>query len=125
MLFSPPVNTFLPWKSTLSWARFAAYRYRPLGCTWTVPAAWRSAVHRLGQRVRAKGDRRIDPAGVHPVGVHLVLGLDRDVHPGLRRMEIEMPRPEVPASVGGDRYPFGQDAVLVVEDLERAGVLSP
>src|SRR4029453_7964858 len=41
MLFSPPLNTFLPWKSTVSWARFAPYRNRPFGCTWTVPAAWR------------------------------------------------------------------------------------
>src|SRR6267143_1333887 len=39
MLFSPPLNTFLPWKSTVSWARFAPYRNRPFGCTWTVPAA--------------------------------------------------------------------------------------
>src|SRR5262249_32033652 len=82
----------------------------------------RAAVRRLGQRFRAEGDLRIDPAGFHLVRVHLVLGLDRDVHPGLRRMKIEMPRPEISASVGGDRHLVGQDTVLVVEDLERAGV---
>src|SRR5262249_60681161 len=41
MLFSPPLNTFLPWNSTVSWARLAPYRNRPFGWTWTVPAAWR------------------------------------------------------------------------------------
>src|SRR5207247_37641 len=37
-------------------------------------------------------------------------------------MEIEMPRPEILSSVGGDRHRVGEHAVLVVEDLERAGV---
>jgi hypothetical protein len=37
-------------------------------------------------------------------------------------MKIEMSRPEIPASVGGDRHLAGQYPVLVVEDLERAGV---
>ncbi len=82
----------------------------------------RSVVRRLGQRFRAEGDLRIDPAGFHLVRVHLVLGLDRDVHPGLRRMKIEMPRPEVSSSVGGDRHLVRQYAVLVVENFERAGV---
>src|SRR5262245_26866761 len=59
----------------------------------------RLAVRRLGQRFRAEGDLRIDPAALHLVRVHLVLGLDRDIYPGLRRMKIQMPRPEVLASV--------------------------
>src|SRR6267143_4343853 len=42
MEFSPPLNTFLPPTSIVSWARFAAYRKRPFGCTCTVPAAWRA-----------------------------------------------------------------------------------
>jgi len=37
-------------------------------------------------------------------------------------MEIEMPRPKVPTSVGGDRHSISQHTVLVVEDFERTGV---
>src|SRR5215475_2886995 len=82
----------------------------------------RSAVLRLRQRVRAERDVRIDPAAFHLVRVHLVLSLDRDVHPGLRGMKIEMPRPEVLASVGCDRHRVGQHTVRVVEGFERPGV---
>ena len=123
MLFSPPLKTFLPWNSTVSCARFAPYREAAVRVH--VDGAGRlprSDVLRLGERFRAECDLRIDPAAFHLVRVHLVLRLDRDVHPRLRRMEIEMPRAEVPAAVRRDRHLVRQHAVLVVEDFQRAGV---
>src|SRR4029453_6639460 len=66
MLFSPPLNTFLPWKSTVSWARFAPYRNRPFGCTWTVPAAWRD--RRVGGPARVSARKAIS-ALIRPASI--------------------------------------------------------
>src|SRR5262245_17928782 len=58
-----------------------------------------------------------------PVDIELVLPLDRDEHPRLARVEIEMPRPEAEPAAGRDRGEVGQRAVLEAVDLERAGIL--
>ena len=46
--------------------------------------------------------------------VELVLALERDVDPGLCRVEIEMARPEAVAAVRRDRNLIGQQAVPVM-----------
>ena len=79
-------------------------------------------VVRFGQRARDKGRIRREPAVLHREHHHLVLRLDRDINPRLGRVKIEVPRPEFLAAVRRDRDFVAQDAVLVVEDLQRAGV---
>src|SRR5262249_30837972 len=60
--------------------------------------------------------------GVALVGVKLVLALDRDVNPGLRRMEVEVSRAELHAVAGLDRGNIAKHAVLEAEHLDRAGI---
>src|SRR6266699_527540 len=57
------------------------------------------------------------------VGIELVLPLDRDIDPRLRRVEIEMPRPEAEPRPGRNRREVRQRAALESEELERAGIL--
>src|SRR5438034_2528961 len=57
------------------------------------------------------------------VGVELVLPLDRNVDPGLRGMEIEMPRPEAKPGSRRDRSQIRQRTAFESEELERAGIL--
>ena len=60
--------------------------------------------------------------GVAPVDAKLVLTLDRDVNPRLRRVEVEVARAELHAVAGLDRCSIRQHAVLEAEDLDRAGI---
>src|SRR4051812_18386796 len=80
-------------------------------------------VVRLGQGASDKGRHRREPAILYREHHHLVLRLNRDIDPRFGRVEIEMPRPEFLAAVRCDRDFVAQDPVLVVEDLQRAGVL--
>src|SRR5262249_49983355 len=57
------------------------------------------------------------------LGVELVLPLDRDIDPGLARVEIEMPRPEAKPRSRCDRRQAGQHAALEAEDLDGARIL--
>jgi len=52
-----------------------------------------------------------------------VLALERHVDPRLRRMEVEMPRPEAIAPVGRYRDPVRQQTLFVIEHFQRARVL--
>ena len=78
---------------------------------------------RTPQRVLAKARRR--PTARHSCEfehVERVLPLQRHIDPRLRRMEIQMPRPEAIAAIGRDRYSVAQHAVVEVEHLQRAGL---
>src|SRR6516164_3416504 len=66
-------------------------------------------------RVAAEGAVRLQL-----VGIELVLPLDRDIDPGLRGMEIEMPRPEAEPGSRRDRSQIRQRTALESEELERA-----
>src|SRR5262245_65035551 len=69
---------------------------------------------------------RVAPEGairLQLVGIEFVLPLDRDINPRLRRMEIEMPRPEAEPGSGRNRREVRQRAARESEELERAGIL--
>ena len=83
----------------------------------------RPDVVRLSQCLRAVCNLRIDPAILHAKHVHLVLRLDRHVHPRPGRVKIEVSRAELFPTVGRDGHFVGQQAALVIEDLQRSGIL--
>src|SRR5215813_13230086 len=57
------------------------------------------------------------------VDIQLILALDRDEHPRLPRMEIEVSGPKAEAGAGRDRRLVRQHAVGEAEDLECTGIL--
>src|SRR5262249_5183494 len=77
------------------------------------------------------GKRRLDKQGVRReevirlqfVDMQLILALDRDEHPRLLRMKIEVPRPKAEAVARCDRRLLRQHTIVEAEDLERAGIL--
>ncbi len=79
-------------------------------------AAIYSATSILGAITR-EASRRIEL-----VDVELVLALNRDIDPWLRRVEVEMPRPEVHAVTGLDRNEICEHAVFEAEGFDRAWV---
>src|SRR5260221_75166 len=76
------------------------------------------------------GERLLDEDGltgeagrrIAPVDVKLVLALDRHVDPGLRGVEVQMPRAEMHAVARLDRGKLRQYAILEGKRLERTGV---
>src|SRR5437016_12390388 len=78
---------------------------------------------RLGERFPAERGRRGEGVAVEPEHVELVLALERHVDPRLRRMEIEMPRPEAVAAVGRDRDAVRQQPVFVAEYFQGTRIL--
>src|SRR5262249_58687192 len=56
------------------------------------------------------------------IDIELVLALDRDVDPRLRRVEVEMPRPELHAVARLDRAKLREHAVAEAVGLQRAWV---
>src|SRR5271168_34970 len=79
-------------------------------------------IARLGQSVLAENGLRIEAVVLQPEDVDLVLALERDVDPGLRRMKIEMSRSEAVTASRGDRRPVRELAVVETENLERARI---
>src|ERR1700682_6756388 len=79
---------------------------------------------RIGQRVLDE-QRRAGDAGavIALVDIKLVLPLDRDEYPRLRRMKIEMARPKAQPGAGRDRGTTGERAIVKTECLDRTGVL--
>jgi hypothetical protein len=53
----------------------------------------------------------------------LILTLDRDEHPRLLWMKIEVPWPKAEAGARRDRRLVREYAIVEAEDLERAGIL--
>src|ERR1700680_2629446 len=78
---------------------------------------------RIGQRVLDEQRRAREAGdGIALVDMKLVLPLDRDDHPWLRRMEVEMARPKTQPGAGRDRGKAGERAIVKTERLDRAGV---
>ena len=71
-----------------------------------------------GRSASATARRLVEGEHVEPV-----LPLQRDIDPGLCRVEIEMARPEPVAAIRRDRHLVGQLPVAVVEHLQRARLL--
>src|SRR5262252_8729482 len=77
------------------------------------------------------GKRRLDEHGVGRekvvrlefVDIQLILALDRDEHPRLPRMEIEVPGPKAEAVTRCDRRLVRQRTIVKAKNLERAGIL--
>jgi len=77
----------------------------------------------LGERVLLEHRLPEQRAGLELEHVEPVLPLERNVDPGLRRMEIEVARPKTVAAIWRDRCLVGQHAVTVIEHLQRARLL--
>ena len=69
------------------------------------------------------GSRLSPLTEIERVDVELVLPLDRDEHPWLGRMKVEMARAEAEPVAGRDRGEVAQHAVIERECLDRAGLL--
>src|SRR5262249_56648860 len=85
------------------------------------------ALRRLDARGSGEGalheQRRERAVVLEPVDMQLVLPLDRDVDPGLARVEIEMARAEAEPVAGRDRGEVREHAVLEAEELEGTRIL--
>src|SRR5207244_11520243 len=79
-------------------------------------------IARFGQSILAEDWLRIEAVVLQLEDIELVLALERDVHPGLRRMKVEMSRSEAVAAPRSDRRPVRELAVLETENLERTGI---
>ncbi len=80
---------------------------------------------RLRVRQRVFDEHRLAPkprAGAELVNIELVLPLDRDEHPRLGRMKVEVARAEAQAVAGRDRSEIAQHAVAEGERLDCAGI---
>src|SRR4029453_9370345 len=76
------------------------------------------------ERVPCEQRLRLDGLAIDDAINHkLVLPLQVEEHERLRRVEVDVTRLISKSAVRGDRLAIGQDAVLVAEDLERAGIL--
>ena len=69
------------------------------------------------------GARERSGLAIESVDVKLDLPLDRDRHPWLGRMEIEMPRSEAEPVAWSDGGEIAQHAVVEAKCLDRAGIL--
>ena len=69
------------------------------------------------QRLAGEAGRRVSS-----IDVEFVLALDGDIYPGLSRVEIEMPRPEMHSIAGLNRRETRQDAVFEFKRFDRTRV---